>query len=104
MKTPAGSVAPLVAIVGPTASGKSALAVRLAARFGGEVVACDSTQVYRYFSIGTAKPTPEERRGVPHHLMNLLEPQDLFTAGEYRRRARVALEDLRQRERLPDRK
>ncbi len=101
MRTPERLVVPLVAIVGPTASGKSALGVWLAERLGGEVIACDSTQVYRYFDIGTAKPTPEEQRGVPHHLMNLLEPQDLFTAGKYRRRAQQALEDLRQRQRLP---
>jgi len=101
MKTPERLVVPLVAIVGPTASGKSALGVWLAERLAGEVIACDSTQVYRYFDIGTAKPTPEEQRGVPHHLMNLLEPQDLFTAGEYRQRAQQALEDLRQRQRLP---
>jgi tRNA dimethylallyltransferase len=98
---PAPSVMPLVAIAGPTASGKSALAVWLAERLGGEVVVCDSTQVYRYFNIGTAKPTREEQRGVLHHLMDLLEPNELFTAGEYRRRAVVVLEDLRQRQRLP---
>ena len=93
--------APLIAIVGPTASGKSVLGVWLAQRLGGEVVVCDSTQVYRYFSIGTAKPTPEEQRSIRHHLMDLLEPQELFTAGEYRRRALEVLEDLRQRARLP---
>ncbi len=98
MTTPA---TPLVAIVGPTASGKSALGVWLAERLGGEVVVCDSTQVYRYFSIGTAKPTLEEPRGIPHHLMDLLEPHELFTAGEYRRRALEVLEDLRRRGRLP---
>jgi tRNA dimethylallyltransferase len=83
----APSVAPLVAIVGPTASGKSSLAVWLAEQLNGEVLACDSTQVYRYFDIGTAKPTVEERRGIPHHLMDLLEPQELITAGVYRKRA-----------------
>ena len=98
MKTPP---TPLVAIVGPTASGKSALGVWLAERLGGEVVVCDSTQLYRYFSIGTAKPTPDEQRGVAHHLVDLLEPHELFTAGEYRRRALETLEDLRQRGRLP---
>jgi len=98
MTTPATS---LVAIVGPTASGKSALGVWLAERLGGEVVVCDSTQVYRYFSIGTAKPTLEEPRGIPHHLIDLLEPHELFTAGEYRRRALEVLEDLRRRGRLP---
>jgi tRNA dimethylallyltransferase len=101
MKMPAPLLTPLVAIVGPTASGKSALGVRLAERLGGEVVACDSTQVYRHFSIGTAKPAFEERRGVPHHLMNLLEPEEIFTAGDYRQRAVATLEDLRGRGRLP---
>jgi tRNA dimethylallyltransferase len=95
-----GSV-PLVAIVGPTASGKSSLGVRLAQRFGGEVLACDSTQVYRGFDIGTAKPVLDERGNVPHHLMDLVEPSYHFTAGAYRLRAIAVLEDLRQRSRLP---
>jgi tRNA dimethylallyltransferase len=92
---------PLVAIVGPTASGKTTLAVALARKLGGEVVACDSTQVYRGFDIGTAKPTPEERDGVPHHLLDVVEPTFPFTAGEYRTRAVAVLEDLRHRSRLP---
>ena len=92
---------PLVAIVGPTASGKSSLAVELARKYDGEVLACDSTQVYRGFDIGTAKPTVEERGGVPHHLLNLVDPSFPFTAGEYRERALAVLEDLRQRGRLP---
>jgi tRNA dimethylallyltransferase len=93
--------APLVAIVGPTASGKSSLGVWLARRFGGEVVACDSTQVYRGFDIGTAKPSAEDREGVPHHLLDLVDPGFPFTAGEYRVRAIGVLEDLRRRARLP---
>jgi len=101
MKTFAKPLFPLVVVVGPTASGKSALGVWLAERLGGEVVVCDSTQVYRHFDIGTAKLAPEERRGIPHHLVDLLEPHELFTAGEYRRLALAALEDLRRRERLP---
>ena len=92
---------PLVAIVGPTASGKSALGVRLAQKFGGEVLACDSTQVYRGFDIGTAKPSLSERDGVPHHLLDLVEPSFAFTAGEFRTRAINVLDDLRQRARLP---
>jgi tRNA dimethylallyltransferase len=92
---------PLVAIVGPTASGKSTLAVALARKLGGEILACDSTQVYRGFDIGTAKPTVEERDGVPHHLLDVVEPTFPFTAGEYRARAVSVLEDLRNRSRLP---
>ncbi len=91
----------LVAIVGPTASGKSALGVWLAERLGGEVVACDSTQLYRGFDIGTAKPSAAERRGVPHHLMDVLHPSEAATAGGYRERALAVLEDLRRRKRLP---
>ena len=92
---------PLVAIVGPTASGKSSLGVWLARKFGGEVLACDSTQVYRGFDIGTAKPTDDERAGVPHHMLDLVDPTFPFTAGEYRLRAVAVLKDLRQRSRLP---
>jgi tRNA dimethylallyltransferase len=92
---------PLVAIVVPTASGKSALAVALARSFKGEVLACDSTQVYRGFDVGTAKPTMEERGGIPHHLLDLVDPSFPFTAGEYRARAVAVLEDLRKRGRLP---
>jgi len=93
--------APLVAIIGPTASGKSSLGVWLAEHLNGEIVVCDSTQVYRGFDIGTSKPTAEERRRVPHHLIDLLEPSEVFTAGEYRERAIAVLNDLRFRERLP---
>jgi len=91
----------LVAIVGPTASGKSALGIWLAERLGGEVVACDSTQLFRGFDIGTAKPSATERRNVPHHLIDVLDPKDAATAGGYRQLALGVLEDLRRRERLP---
>ena len=91
----------LVAIVGPTASGKSALGVWLAERFGGEVVVCDSTQLYRGFDVGTAKPGLEERRGISHHLTDVLDPGETTTAGRYRELALAVLQDLRQRQRFP---
>jgi len=91
----------LVAIVGPTASGKSVLGVHLAERFGGEVVACDSTQLYRGFDIGTAKPSLSERRGIPHHLIDVFAPTMAATAGGYRELALQTLEDLRRRKHLP---
>jgi tRNA dimethylallyltransferase len=92
---------PLVAVVGPTASGKSVLGTWLAEQLGGEVVACDSTQLYRGFDIGTAKPTTAERRAVLHHLIDVLNPQDAATAGGYRHLALAVLADLRRRRRLP---
>jgi tRNA dimethylallyltransferase len=92
---------PLVAIVGPTASGKSALGVWLAKQLNGEVVACDSTQLYRGFDIGTAKPTIEERRGVAHHLIDVLDGAEEATAGGYRERGIEVLRDLRTRKKLP---
>ncbi len=93
--------APLVVIVGPTAAGKSALAVWLAEHLSGEVVACDSTQLYRGFDIGTAKPSLAERRGVPHHLLGILDPHETASAGGYRQHALAVLDDLRRRARLP---
>jgi len=92
---------PLVAIVGPTASGKSSLGVWLAERLEGEVIACDSTQLYRGFNIGTAKPSQEERHGVPHHLLDVLDGAEEASAGGYRERAIKVLEELRGRKRLP---
>jgi tRNA dimethylallyltransferase len=97
----AASPSPLVAVLGPTASGKSALAVWLAQRFGGEVLACDSTQLYRGFDIGTAKPSSAERSRVPHHLLDVLDPTEEASAGAYRDLAVVVLNDLRARRRLP---
>ena len=91
----------LAVILGPTASGKSALAIDLGRRFGGEVVCCDSTQVYRHFDIGTGKVPAAERQGVPHHLMDLAEPEEVFTAGDYRRVALQTLEEIAGRGRLP---
>jgi tRNA dimethylallyltransferase len=97
----AKTLLPLVAVVGPTASGKSTLGVWLAERLGGEVVACDSTQLYRGFDIGTAKPNASERRGIPHHLMDVLGPKEDATAGGYRQLALTVLNDLRERRKLP---
>lgn len=97
----AGALPTLLAIVGPTASGKSALAVFLATHFAGEVVACDSTQLYRGFDIGTAKPTAAERAAIPHHLLDVLDPTESSTAGGYREHALAVLADLRERGRLP---
>jgi len=91
----------LVVILGPTASGKSALAIALAERLNAEVVACDSTQVYRHFDIGTGKVPVAERRGITHHMIDLVEPDEVFTAGEYRRRATEVLEEICARGKLP---
>jgi len=91
----------LPAIVGPTASGKTALSLALAERFGGEVVNCDSVAAYRELEIGTAKPSAEERARVPHHLFDILAPDQPLTAGDYARRARAVLAEIRARGRLP---
>ena len=92
---------PLIVIVGPTASGKSTLGFALAKKFGGEIVACDSTQLYSGFDIGTAKPTLAERAEVPHHLLDVLAAHEPSTAGDYRERAQVVLADLKSRGKLP---
>lgn len=99
----AGNDAPrsLVAVVGPTGSGKSELALRIAEEFDGEVVNCDSLQLYRYLDIGTAKLLPAERRGIPHHLLDILNPDRVFTAGEYARTAREVICEIASRGRLP---
>ncbi len=92
---------PLVAIVGPTASGKSALALEIASRWQGEILNCDSVQVYRGFDIGSGKLSPEERRGIPHHLLDIADPREPFTAGDYRREALRVLHAVRERGHLP---
>ncbi len=97
----ANSDAPLVVVVGPTASGKSTLGITLAKRFSGEIVACDSTQLYRGFDIGTAKPTLAERAGIPHHLVDVLDPGEVSTAGDYRERTERVLAELKARGKLP---
>ena len=95
------SLIPLLAVLGPTASGKSDLALALAERFGGEVVNFDSVQLYRGFDIGAAKVPPAERGGIPHHLLDIADPGEDVTAGDYARRAREVLRDLGAREKLP---
>jgi tRNA dimethylallyltransferase len=96
-----GSKPVVIAILGPTASGKSALALRLAADLGGEIVNCDSTAVYRGFDIGTDKLPLSERRGIPHHLIDIADPTDDYTAAKYARDAAAAIRAIQARGRLP---
>ena len=91
----------ILGVVGPTASGKSALAVDLAKRYGGEIVSCDSMQIYRHLSIATAKPTVEEMQGIPHHLVDFLEPTASFSVADYVSLAAEAIEDIAARGKLP---
>lgn len=91
----------LVVILGPTASGKTALSLAIAKEFDGEIVNCDSVAMYRDFDIGTAKPNPAERAQAPHHLFDFVDPTQDVTAGEYGRQARGVLEEIRTRNRLP---
>ncbi|MCL5744259.1 MAG: tRNA (adenosine(37)-N6)-dimethylallyltransferase MiaA [Acidobacteria bacterium] len=91
----------MIAIVGPTGTGKSDLALRVAEAFRGEIVNCDSLQLYRYFDIGTAKLAVPERRGIPHHLLDVLDPDEIFSAGDYARHARRILGEIASRGALP---
>jgi tRNA dimethylallyltransferase len=94
--------APLVVLLlGPTGSGKTALSLELGERFGGEIVSCDSVAVYRGMDVGTAKPTKEERARLRHHLIDVVNPNQPFTAGEYSRQARTALREIAGRSHLP---
>jgi tRNA dimethylallyltransferase len=93
--------APVIAIVGPTGSGKSALALHVAEIFSGEIINCDSLQLYRGFDIGTAKTPPHARRGIPHHLFDVLDPVMRYSAGDYARAARAVLRDVSARKKLP---
>ena len=92
---------PLIVVAGPTASGKTALALHLAEVLNGEIVSCDSVAVYRLMDIGSAKPTAEERARIPHHCLDLYWPNEPCTAGDYARHARVAITDIRDRGKLP---
>jgi tRNA dimethylallyltransferase len=91
----------LVAILGPTATGKSALGIAMAKRFGGEVVSCDSTAVYRGFDIGTDKVLPAEQQGVPHHMVDVADPAEAYSAARYAREAADAIRRITARGRLP---
>ncbi len=91
----------LLAIVGPTGVGKSKLAIHLAQNFNAEIVSADSRQVYRYMDIGTAKPTPQELSLVPHHLINIVNPDEDFGLAQYQELAYRAIEDIQQKNKLP---
>ena len=91
----------VVAVLGPTATGKSALALALAERQAGEIINCDSTAVYRGFDIGTDKIADADRRGIPHHLIDIADPTDDYTAAQYARDAAAAIRDIHSRGRLP---
>lgn len=92
---------PMVVLAGPTASGKTSLAIRLAEQYGGEIVSCDSVAVYREMEIGTAKPSLEERAMIPHHMIDVAWPDEQFTAGDYSRLAREAIQGISTRGALP---
>lgn len=91
----------VVVIVGPTASGKTRLSIELAKRFNGEVISADSMQIYRHMNIGTAKPTPEEMCGIPHHMIDILEPTEEYTLKQYLEDAGRCVENILAREKLP---
>jgi len=93
--------APLIAILGPTATGKSALALSLAERHGGEIINCDSTAVFRGFDIGTDKIALADRRGIPHHLIDIADPTEDYTAAQFARDAAAAIRDIHARGRVP---
>jgi tRNA dimethylallyltransferase len=97
----AASLPLLVVILGPTASGKTALSLALAQKFDGEIVNCDSVAMFREFDVGTAKPSAEERDRAPHHLLDCVDPAEYMTAGEYARQARQVLREISERGHLP---
>jgi tRNA dimethylallyltransferase len=91
----------IIAVVGPTASGKTTLGIALAQKFGGEIISADSRQIYRGMDIGTAKPTAVERRAVPHHLIDIKNPNEEYTVADYKRDAIAAIEDIIARGNVP---
>lgn len=92
---------PIIVVAGPTASGKTALAVELASLYNGEVVSADSMQIYKGLSVATAKPTQQEMKGVPHHLIDFLEPHQTFSVADYVKLARECIDDIRSRGKMP---
>lgn len=95
------SLPPLIVILGPTASGKSGLSIALAQRFGGEIVSADSRQVYRGLDTGTAKVTPEERALIPHHVLDVADPREMYTVSQFQQQAIVAINDILARGKQP---
>lgn len=92
---------PIVAVVGPTASGKTALGIKIAQHFDGEIVSADSMQVYKGMDIGTARPTKQEQEGIPHHLIDFLDPAESFSVADYVKLAARVIEDIHSRGKLP---
>lgn len=96
-----GNCRPVAAVVGPTASGKTALAIALARRFDGEIVSCDSMQIYRGMDIGTAKPTAQERAQAPHHMIDIADPGEEYSCARYAAEAGEAIREIQKRGKLP---
>ena len=94
---------PVIVVTGPTATGKTALAIELALRFEGEIINADSMQVFRFMDIGTAKPSPEQRMQAVHHLIDVVTPDVPYSAGRYAEDARRAADQILARDRLPER-
>ena len=92
---------PLVVIAGPTASGKTALAIALAKRINGEVISADSMQIYRGMNIGTAKPTTDEMQGIPHHLLDVAEPEENFSLEKFATLAHATIQEIVSRGKIP---
>lgn len=97
----AAAVIPLIVITGPTASGKTEVAIRLAEEFGGEIVCADSRTVYKGLDVGTAKPTASEQARVPHHLLDMVEPDERYNLARFQRDAKTAIADIRARGKVP---
>ena len=91
----------IVVIAGPTAVGKTSFAIRAARRFDGEIVSCDSMQLYRFMDIGSAKPTEQEQKQAKHHLIDLIDPREDFSVARYQELAKAAIQDILSRGRLP---